>query len=366
MKPAANPQPESIAGPHAMTSPTILNVLHLPGLAGTEMMYLQYTYMLRDAGYNVVCLVPPGALVLRELQERGIPAIEDKAVHVSRGKFNPLQISHYRRLLRDRDVKLVLTHSGGLTRLFRRVCGKRCPLVTVNHNTNPKQSAAADYAIATNRHIWEQITELGMAPERVKLLFNSTEILHPAWPCRPYHKTPVIGSLGRMDGNKRVDTLLHALAILRDRGVAFSAVLGGDGPCREELETLSNTLGLEKHVQFYGWVHDKQDFFDKIDIFAFCSMCESFPLVMLEAMQYGHVVVSSDFEGVKDMVSDGETGQTFPRGNAEALADQLASLMADEERAMRMAKNAFERTRNHFSKEAIEHQLDDFIRTILS
>lgn len=347
--------------------PTILNVLHLQLLAGTERMFLQYTYMLAAAGYKVVCLVPPEALATAELRDKpNITVIEDKAVHVNRGRFNPLQVHRYRSLLRDHGVKLVMTHSGGLTRLFRRVCGKEVPLVAVNHNTNPKQSALADYAIATNRYIWEQITQRGMEEKRVKLLFNSTDIPQEQVPVQPWHSPPVIGSLGRMDKNKRGDTLLHALALLRDEGVAFKAVLGGDGPCREELEALANRLNLQDCVRFYGWVNDKDAFFSQIDLFAFCSMCESFPLVMLEAIQYGKPVISSDFAGVCDMIADGKTGATFPRGDAEAMAERLKRFIADEASARGYAAEAFAKTKSLFSTQAAGQELAEFVRTILS
>jgi glycosyltransferase involved in cell wall biosynthesis len=365
MKPAINPY---VAVPTpAMTAKTILNVLHLSHLAGTERMFLQYTYMLASAGFRVVCLVPPGAQVVDELSGKAhIQVIEDKTVHVNRGRFNPLQVHKYRKLLRDHDVKLVMTHSGGLTRLFRRVCGKECPLVAVNHNTNPKQSALADYAIATNRYIWEQITQRGMEQKRVKLLFNSTDIPQETMARKEYHSIPVVGSLGRMDNNKRVDTLLHALAILRDEGLQFKGLIGGDGPCREELETLCYELGLYEQVKFYGWVHDKDDFFSQIDIFAFCSMCESFPLVMLEAIQYGKPVISSDFEGVGDMITDSQTGATFPRGNAAQMAMKLRRFIQDEAYAQSLANTAFACTKKQFSTEVAGRELAQFVRGILA
>lgn len=346
---------------------TILNVLHLSHLAGTERMFLQYTGMLANAGYNVLCLVPPGAQVIGELQDKpGVTVLEDRAVHVNRGKYNPLQVFKYRKLLRDHGIGLVMTHSGGLTRLFRRVCGKACPLVAVNHNTNPKQSALADYAIATNRYIWEQITHgRGMNPARVKLLFNSTDIPQTEVMLRPYRNPPVIGSLGRMDANKRVDTLLHALAILRNEGIECRALIGGDGPCRGELEALSTELGLQDHVRFVGWVCDKAAFFSQIDIFAFCSLCESFPLVMLEAIQHGKPVVSSDFNGVEDMIADDETGATFPRGSARDMAEKLRSFLKEEQRAHALATSAFNRTKNHFSTETAGRELAGFVRDIL-
>lgn len=364
MKPASNP-PVATYSP-AMTNTTILNVLHLSHLAGTERMFLQYSYMLAAAGFRVVCLVPPGAQVVQELADKpAIAVIEDKAVHVNRGKFNPLLMYKYRKLLRQHNVKMVMTHSGGLTRLFRRVCGKACPLVAVNHNTNPKQSALADYAIATNRYIWEQITHRGMEQDRVKLLFNSTDIPHETVTFKGYHPIPVIGSLGRMDNNKRVDTLLHALAILRDEGIAFNALLGGDGPCREELEALSHKLNLQDCVRFYGWVQDKNDYFSQIDIFAFCSMCESFPLVMLEAIQYGKPVISSDFEGVSDMITDNHTGATFPRGNAAAMAERIKHFIHNEIHARTLASTAFACTKKSFSTEAAGRELAHFVREIL-
>jgi glycosyltransferase involved in cell wall biosynthesis len=344
---------------------TILNVLHLPGLAGTELMYLHYTHMLADAGYQVICLVPPNAQVTPELHDRGYRVIEDAGIHLNKGKFNPLQTQKYRKLLRRQGINLVMTHSGGLTRLFRRACDKHCPLVTVNHNTNPKYTAKADYAIATNRHIWQQVMAHGMDKTRVKLLFNSVDIEGECSPSQPFRSPPVIGWLGRLDANKRVDTLLQALALLRKNGIAFSAIIGGDGPSRNELERLAQQLELTEQVHFDGWVSDKAQFFSRIDVLTFCSMCEGFPLVILEANQYGRAVVSSDFDGVDDLVRHEQTGLIFPRGDARALAERLSALLNDKKMAAQLAGAAFIRTRDHFSKRAIERELDAFIREVL-
>lgn len=331
-------------------------------------MYQQYSRMLADSGFNVVCIVPPNAMASAELRHYpNIILLEDERVYLNKGKIVPFTTRRLRKVIEKYNIQVVLAHSGGLTRLFKKVCqGERCKVVAVNHNTNPKQSARGDYAIATNRPIWNEITgAFGMPEEQAKLLFNFTTIPDEAPTPQPFHSPPVIGYLGRMDANKNVDTMIHALSHLKADGVDFTARLGGDGPARDELEALTKSLGLEDRVKFVGWVNDKAAFFDTIDIFGFCSFCEAFPLVMLEATQYGKPLISSDFAGADDLVTNGESGLLYPRSDAKAMADACKRLMADEPLSHRLAANAFVKAKRCYSTEVAQAELDQFIRDIL-
>lgn len=346
--------------------PTILNVLNLPDMAGTERMFLQYAHILADAGHDVLCLVPPHAKAIEESPpHKRIRFIEDKHVHLAKGG-NPFSAYRYRKLLKQHGVKLVFAHSGGLTRLFRKACKGICPVVSVNHNTNPKQTALADYAIATGRPIREQLVHTyGMTEDRARVLLNYIDFPAHMPEARPFRTPPVIGTFSRAEQNKRMDTFLHTLAILRREGIDFRAIVGGDGSYKAELERLCTSLGLDPYVTFIGWVKDKKQFFDSIDIFAFCSMSESFPLAMLEAIRYNTPMITSAFAGAEDMVFHEETGLVFPCGSAETLAQFIKRYLSNENYAHELAKHAFDYANAHFSTEVAKLELIRFVDEVL-
>lgn len=347
---------------------TILNVLHMRHLAGTERMHLQYTLMLAHAGYHVVCLVPDNARVSDELRNNpNITLVEDAGIHLNKGKLNPLRDKKYRALVKQYRPDVVITHSGGLTRLFKRVCkGLGCPVVAVNHNTNPKQSCRADYVIAASRPTYDQlIGQYAMNPDQVKLLFNFTDMPNDAPTIAPYRTPPVVGYLGRMDDNKNVETLMRALELLHQRGTDFRAVIGGDGPNRRGLEAMAKRAGLDEQITFTGWEESQYEFFSELDILVFCSYSEALPLVMLEAAKYGKPRISSNFPGADDLVQAPDTGLMYPCGDANALADAIATLLADEKQAHSMALRAYDHTREHYATHVARDQLTGFIDYIL-
>lgn len=347
-----------------MTS-TILNVLHLPDYAGTEAMYVAYSKMLANAGHRVVCLMPENAQAKAHLASvPNVQIVEDKAILRHRGRWT-WSLNHWQKLLQDHAVKLVMTQSGGTARLFKRAAKDICPVLTVNHCTNPKQTAKADYAIAVNRPLYNNIVACGMPASHVKLLFNAIEMKDlPS--ARPFHTPPVIGYLGRFAApQKRVDDLIRAAAELTRRGVDYHLLLGGDGEQRAILEALVKDFSLESKVTFVGWVENKADFFDKVDVIALCSEAEGFPLSLLEAIGHAKPIICSDFDGHEDLFPTPAQGSIFPRGDIDCFAGAIAYVLADEPRARRMAKSAFAHVQHSFSFEKASRELNDFVAQIL-
>lgn len=60
---------------------------------------------------------------------------------------------------------------------------------------------------------------------------------------------------------------------------------------------------------------------------------EGFPLSVIEAMYYAAPVVVPELGGLPEIVADGCAGQTYPAGSAATLAERIASLVADPQKA---------------------------------
>jgi glycosyltransferase involved in cell wall biosynthesis len=78
---------------------------------------------------------------------------------------------------------------------------------------------------------------------------------------------------------------------------------------------------------------------------------EGFPRTHLEAMSLGLPVVGTNIAGVAEQVVHGTTGLVVPPGNAEALADALARLVADADLRARMGAAGRRRVLERFSTE---------------
>lgn len=156
---------------------------------------------------------------------------------------------------------------------------------------------------------------------------------------------PLIGTVARLVPGKRVDVLLAAAA----RVPGVSVVVVGDGPERAALQAAARSLGIADRVHLLGWRDDAREVTAALDVFVLPSEAEGVPMTILEAMRAGVPVVASDVGSVRDAIDDGDTGVLVPVGDAGALADAVAELLADDDARRRLAARARDRVRASFS-----------------
>jgi D-inositol-3-phosphate glycosyltransferase len=154
---------------------------------------------------------------------------------------------------------------------------------------------------------------------------------------------------------KGIDTLIEAMAILRDKGFLekhpfWLSVIGGDpsgeaNPVDSEmtrLQEMRESYQISDLVTFLG--KKSQDtlpyYYSAAEAVVVPSYYESFGMVALEAMACGTPVVASQVGGLAFLVQDGETGFTVPADDPHALAEKLAILCSDSNLRKRMGEQA--------------------------
>lgn len=149
----------------------------------------------------------------------------------------------------------------------------------------------------------------------------------------------VVGFIGSFYAYEGLDLLLDALpAILAHRPDVRLLLVGG-GPQEAALKAQAARLGLTDRVVFTGRVPhtDVQRYYDLVDVLAYprhpMRLTELVtPLKPLEAMAQQRIFVASDVGGHRELIRDGETGVLFKAGDASALADAVAGLLAERGR----------------------------------
>jgi glycosyltransferase involved in cell wall biosynthesis len=148
----------------------------------------------------------------------------------------------------------------------------------------------------------------------------------------------VISYVSRIAPEKNVDYLAEALSIVAARRPAVRILFVGDGPARARLE---HRMGTVARFVGYRAGEDLADHYAASDLFAFCSVTETFGNVVLEAMSSGLPVVALRAGGVGETVRSGTTGILVePSEPPERLADALVSLVDRPEDRRRMAEAA--------------------------
>lgn len=104
----------------------------------------------------------------------------------------------------------------------------------------------------------------------------------------------LIGSIGRLDGNKNQEFMVRILKALRDEYKKdCKLMLVGEGEDREKLNDLVFRNSLSDNVIFAGGVKQARGFYSAFDVFLLTSLREGLPFVLIEAQANGVPVLSS-------------------------------------------------------------------------
>lgn len=144
--------------------------------------------------------------------------------------------------------------------------------------------------------------------------------------------------VGRLVSDKGANVLLEALKMLTTRP---RLTIVGDGPERPNLISQVHALGLQSQVEFVGSQrgHHLAKLLRQHEILVVPSLWpEPFGIVALEGIACGCVAVGSAGGGLGEAI--GSCGITFPNGDAAALAQRLADLLADPVERERLRQGA--------------------------
>jgi len=159
----------------------------------------------------------------------------------------------------------------------------------------------------------------------------------------------VVGVVARLDPVKDHATLIRAFALLAPRLAEAHLVIAGDGPGRAELESLATGLGLRERIHFAGMLPSRPNPHHWFDVSALASLSEGFPNSVVEAMAAARPVVATDVGGIRDALTDGETGLLVPAADPAAFAGALERLLRDPAAAEAMGRAGRARAEEHFA-----------------
>lgn len=169
---------------------------------------------------------------------------------------------------------------------------------------------------------------------RESLFFMPTEIgVNPTlFADQPRSRSSRDGKLelifvGRLISLKACDLALRGAAQLLRAGAAHFTVVG-DGPQRESLKQLTQSLGIEGAVSFSGWLPHKETLraLQYADVLVFPSLREIGGGVVFEALTVGAIPVVADFGGPGDVVNP-NVGYKIPMFNAGDMILRLESVL---------------------------------------
>ena len=172
----------------------------------------------------------------------------------------------------------------------------------------------------------------GLRPEKITTIYNpvltktirekSLESINHPW-FQKKEPTPIILGVGRLVPQKDFSTLIKAFSRVRQNQPAHLVIIG-EGRQRSELETLAQSLGIDKDVWMPGLSDNPYAFMSKASMLVLSSIYEGLPNVLIEALACGCPIVSTDCpSGPSEILLKGKYGTLVPMGDIHALAQAI-------------------------------------------
>lgn len=352
-----------------MTSrPRIALLLPNLGIGGAEKLFVELAAHLVEAGYAVdfVTLgsecewaLPDGInwFPLRQHSDRGRP----KWV---RFLDMPIVVIKLCRILRDRDVDLVYS---GLFRtnvlaLLAKFHTRTTTVISLHSYYSKMQQGQplkrlaarllyprADAAIFVSSSIRRDFEHnYTKAIRRAHVIPNF--LPRPIEPCpspvlnarqtaagQGGHRT-TIASVARLVPEKNLETLVRAVARLRDRIADLELVIVGDGPERRSLEDLTDVLNLKPVVTFVGAANLPATYLRDAQLYVQPSLHEAFGLAALEAMHLGLPMILSDIPAFRELSDGGACAVLVDPHSERDVADAIYGLLTDPARLRQLGQ----------------------------
>ncbi|HET9130880.1 MAG TPA: glycosyltransferase family 4 protein, partial [Terriglobia bacterium] len=155
----------------------------------------------------------------------------------------------------------------------------------------------------------------------------------------------LIGVLGRLDPQKGQEVLLRALPSVLRKHPNVHVVLAGDETAGEpgykaHLQKVCSTLAIDKHVAFLPFTEDVPHLLAALDLFVLPSYCETYGLVVIEAMAMKCPVIATNAGGVPEIIGHGKTGLLVEPRKENQLARAIRRLLSDKDFRGRVVRAA--------------------------
>lgn len=338
----------------------IVNVMFGKGLGGIEQAFIDYTEALLHHNHIVHAIAAPGAACIPQLESLDV----DISLIANRGQWDPVCVYQLKKKIKALSPDLVIAHGNRAIRLLRKAVSS-VPLIGVAHNYRFKYIIKCDAILSITHAIKEQLIAKGFDGKLIHIIPNCIRVDADQPPANKVdNDIPVIGAMGRFVEKKGFESFLRALAVLKKRSIECHALIGGDGDESARLKKMAHELLIDDRVSFSGWVNDKEDFFNRCDIFCIPSLHEPFGIIVLEAFISSTPLVVTNSEGPCEIVIHNQDALVVDKGDFMAMADAIECLMKDGDLMKRLSENGRQVAIDQYSLPVVAGRLNQALLEI--
>ncbi|MGQ9720654.1 MAG: glycosyltransferase family 4 protein [Candidatus Jordarchaeum sp.] len=364
---------------------TIVHVLPYMAGGGTEKHVLT---LLREQknNYNTI-LFAPGGKILDEFLKLNICYVEFpiirgnilKKIYIYKKKLSDIQ--------KEYGIDLVHVHAAHEFILFSRKVLPSTPIIFhlsayqgffLSRKFNYKLAASiaknnADLLIAVSEEEKKIIIRNGFPEERVRVVYNGykdagddDELIGEIQRKYRLKGYLIIGNLGRLNRTKRLDILIKAFKIIKNKSnKKIKLLLIGDGPEKKNLQRIVMKNHLNDYVFFPGFVKRGDRVLKIFDVFVLPTTFEGCSNVLIEAMSKKLPIITTNIPSVSWMFENGKEVLLFGKNDIKDLADKLIKLVEDSDYRKMLGENAYHKYKSDFQSSIMARKIDEIYRCLI-
>lgn len=296
---------------------------------------------------------------VKEIEKRGL-----KFRSLDKRKYDPFTLKEIVRKIRSYKADILHLHGYGATN-FGRIAARieKVKSIVHEHFVDPDMpkyqqfadfvlSPWADYGIAVSGSVKDFMVNKRYLPaEKVSVIFNGAPLREfkpmieedvaverAKWKIPYGYK--VVSTIGRLDKQKGNKYFIEAANKILKGNKKVKFMLVGDGPLLHELNEQCNQLGIQKDIIFTGYHSNIPLIQSMIDIQVFPSLWEGTPLTLFEAMSMQRPIVSTNVDGLGEVLRHGKNALVVHPKDSENLAAAIQALLKNPEKANALAAQA--------------------------
>lgn len=176
----------------------------------------------------------------------------------------------------------------------------------------------------------------------------------------------VVGTVARLVPDKGLHCFLRMAAVVRAARADVKFLIVGEGPLRQSLEQMAESIGIGPEVVFAGHRTDIPELMEVMDLFVLPTRREGFGVVFAEAMAMGKATVGSEIGPIAEVLEDGVTGYLAPADNPEAFAARTLELLNDTAKRRTFGEAGRRRVEQLFSQSRMCGLIEGHYRRLLA
>ncbi len=178
--------------------------------------------------------------------------------------------------------------------------------------------------------------------------------------------TPCLLFVGRLHHQKGVDVLMSRADEILSALPLHQIIFIGDGPMKSQLQTQASHCKHETRIHFVGRRDDVANWMQSCQLLLLPTRYEGMPNVVLEAMSFGLPVISTQAEGVLELLGDAAAEQTVAVGDWDAWSRKVVEVAANGVLHQKLSRVNLDRCIQYFDLNEKMQQYEMLYREVLN